>query len=138
MITGPGDSRWSVEFWYMDNDTIYHPQEYHSRIEPVRDYNTGEITITGKYGNTVFRERIAGGKTSVDEALVSYEIITQSGDDTLYVVIRPYNCLALGGVDEIIFDNAGLLLKINGKNSIGFENKPDVIKTGSLKVQSCL
>jgi len=131
MIAGPGNSPWSVEFWYFSNNVIYHPQKYHNNISPLRNNKTGEISITGNYGNTQFRERVAGAKSSIDEALISFEINTPVNEDIMFFVIRPYNCQAIGGVNNIDFDNSGNFLKINGKQSIAFEKKPDVIETGS-------
>ncbi len=131
MIAGPGGAAWAVEFWYSGNGIIYHPQKNPGDIQPVRDSVSGEICIAGKLGSTAFYERIAGGRSGVDEALVSYEINTPSAGDILFVVIRPYNCLKLGGINNISSDSSGLLLSINGKNCIGFENRPDVMVTGS-------
>jgi hypothetical protein len=131
MITGPGNSPWSVEFWYLSKDILYQPQDHLSRIMPVRNYKTGEISIAGSYGNTKFRQRIAGGKSNIDEALVSYEINTDCTEDIVFVVLRPYNSHAIGGVNDISFDSSSYLLKINGKQSIAFEKKPDIIETGS-------
>ena len=133
MISGPGNSPWSVEFWYCSNDKIFHPQKNYFNIIPSRNYKTGEIIITGNYGKTQFRERIAGGKSNIDEALVSYEINAESADDLIFVVIRPYNCYSIGGLNDLFFDSTGLLLRINGKHSIAFEKKPDFIETGSGK-----
>jgi len=133
MISGPGDSPWSVEFWYLSNGTIYHPQKHYKQIIPLRNHKTGEITISGSYGNTQFKERVAGGKSDVDEALVSFEVDTAVAEDILFVVIRPYNSLVIGGLKEISYEKNGYLLQINGKKSVGFETKPDFIETGSGK-----
>lgn len=131
MITGPGNSPWSVEFWYKSNGVIYQPQKNYNRINPLRSYKTGEININGSYNNSKFIERIAGGKSDIDEALVSYEINTNTSEDILFVVIRPYNNLSIGGVNEISFESTGFFLKINGKQGIAFEKKPDFINTGN-------
>ncbi len=131
MIAGPGDFPWSVEFWYSNNNTIHYPQKNCSRITPVRDSITGEIIITGNYGAAQFCERIAGGKSSVDEALVSFELNTAYADDILFAVIRPYNCCAIGGLNSISYDPAGYMLKINDKNRVAFDRKPDFIQIGS-------
>ncbi|HNX24877.1 MAG TPA: hypothetical protein PKG60_12590 [Spirochaetota bacterium] len=131
MIAGPGNAPWSVEFWYSSGETIYQPQKHYSNISPIRNHKTGEISIAGIFGKTQFREKVAGGKSNIDEALVSYEINTDAAEDQLFIVIRPYNCYAIGGVNNISFDNAGNLLKINGKQSVVLERKPDSIVTGS-------
>jgi hypothetical protein len=131
MISGPGDSPWSVEFWYSSNGVLYRPQDNFGLIKQERDYKTGEIIITGAFGSSQFKESIAGAKSAVDEALVSYEINAFNADDVLFAVVRPYNPLAIGGVDNISFDASGLFLKINGKEVIAFEKKPDIIETGS-------
>ena len=140
MITGPGKSPWSVEFWYSRGETIFHPQKHYSDITSLRNHKTGEISISGIYGKTPFRERIAGGKSNIDEALVSYEINTDGTEDIIYAVIRPYNCSAIGGVNNISFDSSGNFLKINGKQSISFERKPDIklIGSGSAGDVDCL
>ncbi len=131
MITGPGDSSWSVEFWFYSRNILYQPQKYHKSILPVRNHKTGEISITGNYGNAQFKERIAGAKSNIDEAIVSYSINADSPEDMLFVVIRPYNCYAIGGVHDIFFEKAGNFLKINGKQCVCFEKKPDFVETGS-------
>lgn len=132
MITGPGNSAWSVEFWFSDgSESIYFPQKIYNDITPVRNHKTGEISISGNFGKTRFRERIAGGKSNIDEALVSYEINTDGSEDKLFVAVRPYNLISIGGVNNISFDASGNLLKINGRQSIAFEKKPDSMITGS-------
>ena len=125
MISGPGNSSWSIEFWYVSDGAVYLPQKNFRNIKPVRDHKTGEICISGSFGNTCFKERIAGAKTLVDEALVSYEITTNKADDVLFAVIRPYNSLNIGGVSNISFDSTGSFLKIDGRQNIAFEKKPD-------------
>jgi hypothetical protein len=131
MISGPGNSSWSVEFWYFSNGILYHPQKNLEHIKPERDYKTGGICITGNLGNSQFKESIAGAKSNIDEALVSYEINSGNADDVLFAVVRPYNSLAIGGVNNISFNASGLFLKIDGKEVIAFEKKPDFIEIGS-------
>ena len=130
MISGP-DSPWSIEFWYSNGDEIYKPQDHPSQISPVRDHKYGEIIITGNYGDIKFQERIVGGKTDIDEALVSYSINTNKADTILFILIRPYNCISIGGINNIRFDGSGYFLNINGKNCVAVENMPDHILTGS-------
>jgi len=131
MITGPSNSPWSVEFWVSSDGLIFRPQKFFNRIVPSRNFKTGVISITGSYENIQFCEKIAGGKSNTDEALISYEINTESAEDFLMAVIRPYNSHSIGGVNDISFDHSGFMLKINGKQSIAFEKKPDFIETGS-------
>ncbi len=133
MISGPGDSPWSVEFWYYSDNVMYRPHKQHRAISPVRNHKTGEISVSGSYGNAKFKERVAGAKSGIDEALVSYEMNTDRHEDILFAVIRPYNCLSIGGVNNINFDNAGCFLKINGRQCVAVEKKPDFIETGSGK-----
>ncbi len=131
MISGPGNSAWSIEFWYVSNGIVYHPQKHFNNIKSVRDYKTGEISIAGNFGKTQFRERIAGAKSGIDEALISYEISTDFADDVIFAVVRPYNSLKIGGVSNISFDAAGSFIKIDGRQNLSFEKKPDIIETGS-------
>ncbi|MCL2155292.1 MAG: hypothetical protein FWH53_06480 [Leptospirales bacterium] len=130
MISGP-DSPWSIEFWYSSGDEIYKPQDYPSQITPIRDYKYGEIIISGNYGNVKFQERIVGGRTDIDEALVVYSINTNRTNDILFILIRPYNCKSIGGIKSIRFDNSGYFLNINGKNCVAVENIPHHILIGS-------
>ncbi len=132
MITGPGHSPWSVEFWFVkDGEKVYHPQNIYTGITAARNHKTGEINLSGNFGKARFMEKIAGGKSNIDEAMVSYEINTDGAGDQLFAVIRPYNCCGIGGVDNISFDASGNLLKINGKYSVAFDKKPDSTFTGS-------
>jgi hypothetical protein len=131
MISGPGNSLWSVEFWYLSGEVIYKPQNHLSKISSARDHKYGEIIISGSYGDAKFKERIAGGRSDIDEAFVSYSINTDKTDTILFILIRPYNCISIGGINNIRFDNAGYFLNINGKNSVAVENIPDYILTGS-------
>ncbi|MCL1865379.1 MAG: hypothetical protein FWF73_06155 [Spirochaetes bacterium] len=131
MISGPGNSPWSIEFWYLRGDVIYKPQDHLSEISPVRDYKYGEIIITGNYGDAEFQERIVGGRSDIDEALVSYSINTNKADNILFILIRPYNCISIGGISSIRFDNSGYFLNINGNNSVAVEKMPDRILVGS-------
>ena len=131
MISGPGNAKWSVEFWYHSNGLMSRPQDDYRNIQSRRDYTTGLIEISGGIGNTRFTERIAGTKSSVNEALVSYEINANTNDDIIFIVIRPYNNVSLGGLNRIEYTDAGFLVKIDGKQHIGFESKPDFIYTGS-------
>jgi len=130
MISGP-DSPWSIEFWYASGDEIYKPQDHISQISPIRDHKSGEIIITGNYGEIKFQEKIVGGKTDIDEVLVSYSINTNKADTILFILVRPYNCVSIGGINNIRFDNSGYFVNINGMNSVALENMPDQILTGS-------
>ncbi len=131
MISGPGDAPWSVEFWYNSNDRMFRPQDDLTSVHARRDHHTGVIEVKGSLGNTRFTERIAGIKSSVNEALVSYEIDSKTNDDIAFILIRPYNNVSVGGLNSIEFSETGNLVKINSKQHVGLETKPDYIYTGS-------
>lgn len=131
MVSGSGDAPWSAEFWFHSSGSMYRPQNSYRLITSQRDYKTGIIDIKGSIGNTQFRERIAGAKSSVNEALVSYEINAITNDDICFIVIRPYNNTSLGGLNSIEFEARDFMIKINGRQHAGIDRKPDFIYTGS-------
>lgn len=131
MISGPGMSRWSLEFWVMNDGIISYPLKNRKNIKAVRDDSTGEIVVSGNLDGYEFCQRIAGGNTGINEALVNYEIKPDNSDSILLVVVRPYSCTTLGGINRIDFNESGLKIAIDGVDAFALERKPDFIEAGS-------
>ncbi len=131
MITGPGLSSWSLEFWVMSEGMLHYPQKNYRKIKALRDFNTGEIVFSGELGGSVFSQRIAGANYGVNEALVSYEFKAENTGSALFVVVRPYNSTSIGGISGISFNESTLRLKVNGVESIALDRKPEHIVTGN-------
>ncbi len=133
MISGPGGSCWSVEFWLSSKNSLICPQHSRDGIVSSRNALTGEILVAGSYKNISFQQNIAGGKSNINEAVILYKAHSKSNmaDSVLLVVIRPYNMTSLGGIDRIEFIKGSNAVAINGRVHIATASSPDFVLTGS-------
>ena len=108
MIAGPSASRWSLEFWVYNNGKLQRPQNDPANLKIFRNTKTGEIIFSWETDNYSLTERIAGSRSSVDEALISVELNIRRGGKSgcILAVIRPYNNISLGGVTSIQVDKS--------------------------------
>lgn|GEM_PF-711276 len=127
MITGPGESGWSLEFWIFSKNTLFRPQAAIDGISASRNTVTGELEIRGDYRSVSFVEKITGGKSNVNEAVISYTAVshTDMKDSMLVAAVRPYNMLRLGGLDRVEFLKNGNLVKMNGRIHLACTRRPD-------------
>ncbi len=133
MISGPSGAAWSVEFWLFVSGRLHRPQDDLSRVKISRNTKTGEVISVWNIDGVVLTERIAGYRSTVDEALISVELNTRKSDPGNYVVaaIRPYNNSAIGGVNSIDVEPGSGLVSVNGMALFGFDSQPDEIIAGS-------
>lgn len=133
MITGPGDSAWSVEFWIYSKNVLYRPVEHIREINASRNTSTGELAIRGDFRGISFIERITGGKSNINEAVVSYTASSRADmtGSMLIVTLRPYNTESIGCLRSVEYVSSGNLVKLNGKAHIASGRRPDRIITGS-------
>jgi hypothetical protein len=133
MISGPSGTKWSLEFWVFNNGELHRPQNEPGNIKMSRNYRTGEINFAWNKDNFSLTGKIAGSRSSVDEALISVELNIRKGGKSGYLVaaVRPYNNRSLGGVNSINIDIGSGLISVNNKGLIGFDAAPDEVFTGS-------
>ncbi len=133
MITGPGDSRWSVEFWIYSKNLFHKPSANISSITASRNTSTGELEIRGDYRGISFRQKITGGKSNINEAVLSYTVNsrTDMNGSMLIAAIRPYNTEILGGLRSVEFLSSGNLVKLNGMSHFASARPPDRVISGS-------
>lgn len=133
MISGPGRSRWSVEFWIYTKNMFYKPSVNIAGINASRNTFTGELEISGDYRGISFRQRITGGKSNINEAVVSYTASSRTDmtGSMLVAAIRPYNTEILGGLHSIEFTGDGNLVKLNRKAHFASARTPDRVIAGS-------
>ncbi len=127
MITGPGESGWSLEFWIFSKNTLFRPRAAIGGISASRNTVTGELEIRGDYRSISFVEKITGGKSNVNEAVISYTTASRTDmkDSMLVAAVRPYNMLRLGGLDRVEFLESGNLVKLNGRIHLACTRRPD-------------
>lgn len=133
MISGPGSSRWSIEFWVFSKNSVIRPADNMQDIFAKRIVNTGEVIVDGSFKGFSFQQRITGGKSNVNEAVVSYRISSKNdmADSLLLMVVRPYNLTTLGGIDKIEYVKTGNSVRINGMTHVVAIEAPDNIFIGS-------
>jgi len=133
MISGPSSAGWSVEFWVFNGGKLHRPQYDHDNNSIRRNTATGEIVFVWDTENFSLTEKIAGSRSSVDEALISVELNIRKGGRSgfLLAVVRPYNNRTLGRVTSIDVDKGNGLISVNGKCLIGFDTAPEEVLTGS-------
>lgn len=133
MISGPSGAKWSLEFWICNKGKMYRPQNDLSRVKISRNTKTGEIISVWNLDGFTVTEKIAGLRSSIDEALVSVELNLKKGtaDCFLIAAVRPYNNTSLGGVASISIDRGNGIISVNGNGLIGFDTCPDEVLTGS-------
>lgn len=133
MIAGPSASRWSLEFWVYNNGKLQRPQNDPANLKIFRNTKTGEIIFSWETDNYSLTERIAGSRSSVDEALISVELNIRRGGKSgcILAVIRPYNNISLGGVTSIQVDKSAGVIIINNNRLLGFDTLPEDVLTGS-------
>lgn len=133
MISGPSGAAWSIEFWLYINGKLHRPQDDLSRIKISRNTKTGEVVSVWNTDGVVLTERIAGCRSTVDEALISIELNTKKTDPGNFIVaaIRPYNNSTIGGVNSIDVEPGSGIISMNGMALFGFDSQPDEIIAGS-------
>lgn len=133
MIAGPSTSKWSLEFWVYNNGKLQRPQNDPANLKTFRNTKTGEIIFSWETDNYSLTERIAGSRSSVDEALLSVELNIRRGGKSgcILAVVRPYNNISLGGVTSIQVDKSAGVIIINNHRLLGFDTLPEDVLTGS-------
>lgn len=133
MISGPGSSNWSLEFWIYSRNLFHTPGENRQNISAARSTSTGELEVSGTIKGISFVERITGGKSNINEAVVSFRASSRSDmtGSTLLLVVRPYNTFMLGGLSSIEFTGGSGLVRLNGRAQVASLQSPDHIIAGS-------
>ena len=133
MVSGPGDSPWSVEFYLLNRGKLAYLNQEPSSIRGEIDPSSGLLNFTLSSDHFVFKESITGSRSNIDEAIVnlSAEIKKNAGEAVFFIVIRPYNNTRIGNVLSISLETSDLLVRINDKNHLSLKTKPDFIYTGN-------
>ncbi len=134
MISPEHDS-WSLEFWMLERKTLYRPQERISSVYQTRDTNTFLINTRWEETNFIFTESICSIERDKESAelVIDLNSILSKGNIPiiLFIVVRPYNTLTLGGIKSIEYNNKTKLININDYERIYSETKPDYMLTGN-------
>jgi hypothetical protein len=132
MISSSKDC-WSIEFWILEKDTLYRPQEKISSIVQSRNLDTFIINTKWKEANFELIESIYGISNDSEELAMEIKTVLHknSSRTCLFIAVRPYNILSLGGINSIEYNNKTKLININNIDKIYLENKPDFILAGN-------
>ena len=137
MISSPID-HWSVEFWILEKEILYRPQERISSVTQYKDLDTFLINQKWKELNFEFSESIYCIKQEQQEEELAVELTAtlQKSNTPIYIfiVIRPYDILNLGSVDSIEYNNKSRVIAVNQYDSVYLETKPDYILAGNAAI----
>ncbi|MFH0974170.1 MAG: hypothetical protein V1874_00135 [Spirochaetota bacterium] len=124
---------WSIEFWILEKNICYRPQERISSVKQKLDLNTSLISTIWKEANFEFHESIYGIKDEADELVLHLNAIVHKSNThhCMFVVMRPYNILSIGGINKIEYNSKSKLTGINNVDRIYFETKPDYFLGGN-------
>ncbi|MBN2400870.1 MAG: hypothetical protein JXN64_00575 [Spirochaetes bacterium] len=116
----------------LERNIFYRPQERISSVAQNRETDTFIINTKWKEANFELVESIYGINEDADSFAVDINCILHKNlSSCLFIVIRPYNSVSLGGVGSIDYNEKTKVLKINGKERIYFESKPGYILAGN-------
>jgi hypothetical protein len=132
-MISPSQDCWSIEFWILEKNILYRPQEKISSILQSRNPGTFIITTKWKEANFEFIESIYNINDDSEELTIEIKtsLLKITPHTCLIIAIRPYNILSLGGVNSVEYSNKTKLLKINSIDKIYLESKPDFILAGN-------
>lgn len=133
MITGPDDSPWSVEVCISHKGKVFNINENDHKMSGATDTSCGIINFSAESGEFSFKQSIFGARSSIDESVIkmTVDLKKKDHDSFLFVLIRPYNNTRIGNLKSIVFNQADLVLSINGRKHLALSRKPDIFFTGN-------
>lgn len=139
-MISPSYDRWSLEVWLADEKNLFRPQSQRENVRQKRDMASSIIQTEWSSEDCDIRQEIYGARTNIDESIleITCSLKKKTKGIRVYLVIRPYNSVQLGGVQSIAFDGEKKTIAINGKERIAVNDKPDTILTGNSERGDCI
>ncbi len=131
-MLSPSYAGWSLEIWVRAGKILHIPSERTGQISQTRDIVSTVIETRWEEKNFTLCQRIFGAKSDVDEAVVTLDFTLKTGPEAMvYVCVRPYNQVSLGGLTEAKYSPGDGTVSINGKKIIYCPVKPDHSAAGT-------
>ncbi len=132
MLSCAGE-RWSIEFWWMNGDSILRPQNMDGVFERARDPETSLVTLRWKCSPLDMGQTLYGIMGASDDVLVrtDFHAARHAGDSALLAVVRPYSNEEIGGLDSLEYRRDTKSIRVQGADRILVDVKPDFILAGN-------
>jgi hypothetical protein len=127
------DESWSLEFWWLQGDTLIRAQNREGNVIRTRDTRTSVISIRWKSGSLEMSQSFFGSRGTADEIIIRSEVqnLRSAGDSCFFIVLRPYSNEAIGGLESIEYRKDAKSLRINGIDRFMTDTRPDLVLAGN-------
>ncbi len=133
-MMSPSYDHWSVETWITEGASLFRPAAGWDRVKHERDTKNAIIHSTWENDVCRLRQTVYGARATADEAVVETECsLKERKNASVLFVIRPYDQRVLGGLESVEYLRDLQCVEINGRKSLCFGARPDLILPGGGK-----